>query len=198
MGEADLYDRRLDFPFHSGRPCLDFAGTMGRRGHHDIERIATGDHVKRWGVEAGLLPPDGAPVPVTEHTARQARALRESIYRAVRAKMAGTAPHPEDTATVNRWARRAPLPLALSADGRGLDWAGTESVLGMLASLARDAVELLTGVDALRLRECAGPTCTVIFLDQSRTNNRRWCSMDLCGNRDKKASFRRKERINKG
>ncbi|MCB5910554.1 CGNR zinc finger domain-containing protein [Streptomyces pinistramenti] len=190
--EPGRHEHRLPFLFFSGRPCLDFAATRGGCGHRGTERIGAPDHLTQWGIEAGLLPDDGGAGEATERTVREACGLRESLYRAVRAKMDGGIPRRADIAEVNRWARCAPLPLALSADGRSRAWADTETVTGMLASLARDAVELLTDVDAGRLRECAGETCMVVFLDQSRTNSRRWCSMDLCGNKEKKSSFKRR------
>ncbi|MFG2226488.1 CGNR zinc finger domain-containing protein [Streptomyces sp. NPDC048644] len=182
----------MPFLFFSGRPCLDFAATRGGCGDRDTERIGTADRLTRWGIEAGLLPDDGGARGATERIAQEARGLRECLYRAVWAKMDGGIPRRADVAEVNGWARSTPLPLALSADGRSRAWAGTETVTGMLASLARDAVELLTDVDPARLRECAGETCMVVFLDQSRTNSRRWCSMDLCGNREKKSSLKRR------
>lgn len=36
-----------------------------------------------------------------------------------------------------------------------------------------------------RLRRCAHPACVLYFYDTSRNGTRRWCSMDVCGNRAK-------------
>jgi predicted RNA-binding Zn ribbon-like protein len=39
------------------------------------------------------------------------------------------------------------------------------------------------------LRRCANhDTCVLMFLDTSRSHTRRWCSMELCGNRSKVAA----------
>jgi predicted RNA-binding Zn ribbon-like protein len=65
----------------------------------------------------------------------------------------------------------------------GLDW--------LLAAIARSAAEVLTEEDA-RLRICANPACGLFFCDNSRTHRRRWCSMAVCGNRHKVASFARR------
>ncbi len=43
-----------------------------------------------------------------------------------------------------------------------------------------------------RLRICANPACGLFFTDNSRTRRRRWCSMAICGNRHKVASFARR------
>lgn len=66
----------------------------------------------------------------------------------------------------------------------GLDW--------LLAAMARSAAEVIAEGDRARLRLCANPQCGLFFSDDSRTHQRRWCSMALCGNRSKVAAFARK------
>jgi predicted RNA-binding Zn ribbon-like protein len=61
-----------------------------------------------------------------------------------------------------------------------------------LASLARDAIDLLGGPHATRVRECAAEDCALLFVDASRPGRRRWCSMEGCGNRAKTTSYRRR------
>ena len=71
--------------------------------------------------------------------------------------------------------------LAFIAREGGLEW--------LLAAIARSAAEILTEGAAARLSECANPSCGLLFCDTSRTHRRRWCSMAVCGNRHKVASF---------
>ena len=53
-----------------------------------------------------------------------------------------------------------------------------------LATVAGEAVHLLTGPDAARLRACQAPGCVLYFV---KTHPRRqWCS-DACGNRTRAA-----------
>jgi predicted RNA-binding Zn ribbon-like protein len=66
----------------------------------------------------------------------------------------------------------------------GLDW--------LLAALARSAAELLVEGPNAPIRRCANPACRLFFYDDSRTHRRRWCSMAVCGNRHKVASFLRR------
>jgi predicted RNA-binding Zn ribbon-like protein len=66
----------------------------------------------------------------------------------------------------------------------GLDW--------LLAALARSAAELLVEGPRARIRRCANPSCRLFFYDDSRTHRRRWCSMAVCGNRHKVATFLRR------
>jgi predicted RNA-binding Zn ribbon-like protein len=66
----------------------------------------------------------------------------------------------------------------------GLDW--------LLAAIARSAAEIVVEGAEARLRICANPACGLFFSDSSRTHRRRWCSMAICGNRHKVASFARR------
>lgn len=66
----------------------------------------------------------------------------------------------------------------------GLDW--------LLAAIARSAAEILVEGQNARVRTCANPGCGLFFCDTSRTHRRRWCSMAVCGNRHKVASFSRR------
>jgi predicted RNA-binding Zn ribbon-like protein len=54
-----------------------------------------------------------------------------------------------------------------------------------VSAIARDAIDLVAGPHAERIRECAADDCSLIFVDLSRPGQRRWCSMERCGNRAK-------------
>ncbi|WP_236572254.1 MULTISPECIES: CGNR zinc finger domain-containing protein [unclassified Nocardiopsis] len=54
---------------------------------------------------------------------------------------------------------------------------------------APDAISVISGERDGRLALCASPTCRTAFCDTSRSRTRRWCEMNTCGNRQKKASF---------
>ncbi|MEV0282334.1 CGNR zinc finger domain-containing protein [Streptomyces sp. NPDC050610] len=73
---------------------------------------------------------------------------------------------PEITSDGLRWAVKAP-PHARLAVETVLAWAATE--------------KQLPG----RLRPCANSECRLFLLDRSRANRARWCSMAVCGNREK-------------
>jgi predicted RNA-binding Zn ribbon-like protein len=69
----------------------------------------------------------------------------------------------------------------------GLDW--------LLAAIARSAAEIIVQGAQARLRVCANTRCSLFFSDDSRTHRRRWCSMAICGNRQKVASFARRRTV---
>jgi predicted RNA-binding Zn ribbon-like protein len=57
----------------------------------------------------------------------------------------------------------------------------------LLAPLAHSAAELFAGLGRSRVRKCAH--CVAHFHDTSKKGARRWCSMQLCGNRPKVAAY---------
>jgi predicted RNA-binding Zn ribbon-like protein len=45
-----------------------------------------------------------------------------------------------------------------------------------------------------RLKTCARESCRWVFYDASRNRSGRWCSMQVCGNREKTAAYRARNR----
>ena len=64
-----------------------------------------------------------------------------------------------------------------------------------LGPIALAAVRLFTEGDFHRIRECGGHACGWLFYDRSKNNRRRWCEMEVCGNRAKqrRLAARRRE-----
>jgi predicted RNA-binding Zn ribbon-like protein len=65
----------------------------------------------------------------------------------------------------------------------------TERPDGPLRQIVDAAVVLITSPDIDNVRECSEKTCRWLFLDRSRNRSRRWCDMQLCGNRSKAKRF---------
>ncbi len=179
----DLPPEELCFHWKSGRVCLDFVATVGERWRRSFERLLAPEDLARWCVERGLL----ARSPTV--SARQliaARELREAINRLARP---GVEPDPGDRAELNRWAAQPPLSPQLTELG-DVVWGSGRPVEAALATIARDAIDLLTGPLAARIRECGAPDCALLFVDASRPGRRRWCSGAACGNRVRTRSYR--------
>jgi predicted RNA-binding Zn ribbon-like protein len=116
--------------------------------------------------------------------ARAAR-LRGAVTRLARSAAAGRSLARDDVEVVNGFARRPDVPRVLP----GGQSPGPATVAQALSSVARDAVDVLT-THRDRVRECDADDCPLVFLDLSRAGNRRWCSMQRCGNRHKVRSHR--------
>ncbi|GGO52481.1 hypothetical protein GCM10012286_57610 [Streptomyces lasiicapitis] len=176
--------------FDAGRTCLDLVATT-----HPVERLDGVRRLHDWLVGAGLVPA-GTPLPGADAAWLAAfRELRGHIAQLVRAELAGL-PADVALARVNTLAAVAPpAPLAVRhADGsltRALHTAPGRAAL--LGAVARDAVELLTDpVARSLLRQCEGDNCPIVYLDTSRGRRRRWCSSEVCGNRERVARHRRR------
>lgn len=112
----------------------------------------------------------------------RAHELRASLWRLVTARAHGKASDAADFEVVNAVAAEPPL-VPRIAVGAGKEWVSGATGSALLSTVARDAVELLTGPYAGRVRECGAHDCQLLFMDTSRPGRRRWCAMERCGNR---------------
>jgi len=64
----------------------------------------------------------------------------------------------------------------------------------VLAVLAAQLASLVTEEDPALLRSCAGPGCTLWFVDRTKAHRRLFCSASTCGNRAKVAAFRERQK----
>jgi len=179
---------RDGFRFRGGSAAIDLAATLQAR-LKPVPRellVAPGD-LDRWLVSAGLVKSSPG---ATEADLATARALREAIF-AVAGSLGGPELDADARDVLNRIAAAPAAVPVLRADG-GVALDG--SVAGLLSFLAREAVHLFGGEDAARVRQCQSATCTIFFVDNSRSGDRRWCSMSACGNKAKVAEFRRRKR----
>ncbi|OLZ69973.1 hypothetical protein AV521_16710 [Streptomyces sp. IMTB 2501] len=178
--------------FDAGRICLDLLATT-----HPAERLDSAEALCAWIGGAGLVP-EGTPLAHADGPWLAGfRELRAHIGRLVRAPHAVDPPSwDRSLARVNEAARAStPAPLAVPAeDGRLIrELAGPPTCAELLAVVARDAIELLTDpVARAAVRECEGDNCPLVYLDTSRGRRRRWCSSEVCGNRERVARHRRR------
>lgn len=181
-------DDRLAFRFVSGHRALDFSATYGDRYRRGVERLRQPADLDRWLGAAGIATATLA----SAQDLDDARQLREVIYRLTHAALHRSVLDSGDVEAINAWA--AMPRLAPQLDTRlHRDWASPEPVGGALALIACEAIELLTGPERQRIRECAAaPACSLLYLDRSRGRRRRWCEMERCGSRAKMAEYRKR------
>ena len=186
---APTGELRDGFKFRSGRLALDLPASLAARLKAEPKDLLETPHdLGRWLVAAGLAAKD--PKPTLEEL-RQARELREALYRLAVARLRSEDLDSRDRALVNRWAAEPPPAPQLGPEG--LTWT-SGGVRSLLAAVARDGVELLGGPLAERIHPCEGEGCALLFVDTSRSGQRRWCSMSGCGNKAKVEEFRRRQR----
>jgi predicted RNA-binding Zn ribbon-like protein len=108
--------------------------------------------------------------------------------------MAGRSIGQHDREEINRWAAQPDLGPQLAPGRKRRVVAPAPVIEACLATVARDAVELLSSGDIERVRECAATDCALLFFDRSRPGRRQWCADTACGARTRTARYRsRKE-----
>ncbi|MEN2740633.1 ABATE domain-containing protein [Microbacterium sp. X-17] len=163
-----------------------YTATVSHRDGHALERLDEPIKLRQWLV-VNDLDPGATPTP-TELA--QARELREAIYRLGAALAHDQQPALPDLDLLNSAsAAGAPIPLL---DANGMHWSlDSANRLGAaLAVIARDAIHVLGTSTRGRIKTCEGSECAGLFLDTSRAAARRWCSMNTCGNKNKKNRMR--------
>jgi predicted RNA-binding Zn ribbon-like protein len=156
--------------------CLDFANTRFWRGSAaPTERLGSPADLAAWCAEAGL--------PAARWDAAGLAAaleLREAVYR-----LLGAVPAAGDLDRLNAALKAAPSRRRLAASASGYAWDVADLARAPLAPVAWSAADLLAAPALARVRLCANPQCRWVFLDDSKSGNRRWCAMSACGNRAK-------------
>lgn len=191
--------------FDCGHLCLDLLATT-----HPEEQLDSAERLRAWITAARIVPENTSLDHIAADWLIGFRELRGHIGQLVRTEPDRTTDHrPFDIslARVNELACAAtPAPRAVRAvrtdEGapaptpaliltRTLD--RPPDCAALLAVIARDTVELLTDpVACASLRQCAGDNCPIVYVDTSRGRRRRWCSSEICGNRERVARHRRR------
>ncbi|MEW2294364.1 CGNR zinc finger domain-containing protein [Streptomyces sp. NPDC006743] len=177
----------LDHVFVCGNPVLDFAATLRARRTLQFEMFVTPDRLDAWFLESGVV---DAVTPSEQADVDQATALREAIYHLVTARRLGEEYEADALELVNSTARTPSAVPQLTPEGRRTEATPQE----VLSTLARTAVELLSGPDVPLLKECGNPECTRVYIDRSRGMRRQWCGMESCGNKIKAAAYRARKK----
>lgn len=173
-----------------GLTCLDFINTIDwRTSDHPAEFLTGGDAVDAW----LALALDHPPLRLCGGQVADLRQFREALYRLIVG-----APRTGDLNVLNAALTQGGDRVRLVTGPQGYRWAAGETTTGLAvlkSEIARSAADLLVDRALLdRVKECDGHGCGWLFLDESRAGNRRWCSMQSCGNREKARTHYRRAR----
>ncbi|MDG6102994.1 CGNR zinc finger domain-containing protein [Dactylosporangium aurantiacum] len=176
------------FSFDPGSLSLELLATGGPGEYRRWEILHRPADLADWLTRtrlAAAAPLTAGDVLVRPAELARIRLLRDTLWAVAPALAHGERPDAADVEVVNAAAGEPPR---LRVDPADLARRWVTPVTGgqVLGAFARDALHVI-GTPALRgrVRECADDRCRLIFLDTSRPGNRRWCSMERCGNRNK-------------
>ncbi len=151
-----------------------------------IDRIATPDELAMWFSEQGLV--DDLVEP-TEQEVEDAVAVREAIRELLLANNGVEVDAGAASQTLEEAGRRARLGVRFE-DGRPVLAPEDDGARGAVGHIVATVAELAPTDDWKRLKTCRDEHCRVAFYDKSRNRSRAWCSMEVCGNREKARNFR--------
>ena len=175
--------------FIADHPALDILNTVITQEGAAVDTWQSDADVLQWLAASGMAVP--AAMPGLLPTARD---FREQWRALVAQRQAGDAP---DLASLNRWLAQAVRSLQVT-HGESGEWGlavhyAQASAAQLLAPVVEAAADLLVNGDWGRVHKCEDHGCSLLFYDRSKAQRRRWCSMALCGNRNKVASFRKRQ-----
>jgi predicted RNA-binding Zn ribbon-like protein len=190
--------RAGSLPLVGGNLALDFVNTESGRGFAShLNHLRDASNILDWFEHARALPPEDANWLRAETLRRadlgagllsSAVALRSAIH-GIAAAIGRGAPPPEASlaALSARYARSMEhASLAAGADACQWRWRMRDAPIdAALGPIALAAVRLFSEGDFRRIKECCGQACGWLFYDVSKNNRRRWCEMEICGNRAK-------------
>ena len=197
---------KLAFDLTGGCLCLNFANTLDKRLCRQPEdKLAGYAAFVAFGKQAGALSPSEARNLLQVGSRDKGKAarvflravgVRELIFRIMSAVAAGHKASEADTAALNAEVQKLNAGSRISPVHGQNAWKWTEKEDGagrLIGRILRSAVEILISNDIERVKKCASEKCCWLFLDRSRSRNRRWCEMRTCGSQQKaRAYYRRK------
>jgi predicted RNA-binding Zn ribbon-like protein len=158
-----------------------------------VDVLQTNEDVLVWLKQAQLPVPGSESEAAPSSLLRSARTLRETIRSLVEKRKAGRR---GDPSVLNMF-------LAASRRYRQLAWNvpdtprikliwRQDTAASILAPMPEAAADLLATGNFSFIKRCEDKTCVLWFSDQTKSHQRRWCSMEICGNRHKVAAYRKR------
>jgi len=176
-----------------GHLALDLLNTVAVANGQLTDSLQTDADVNQWLLEHAVAPDPKALEIAGLDLIEKTHALREIIRELVSAKKAGAALKID---ALNAYLQHGASYLQLAKSDanqyRIERVRHKESIEQLLAPIAEAAAELIALDDFSMVRKCESPDCVLWFYDRTKGHKRRWCSMAVCGNRHKVASFRKR------
>jgi predicted RNA-binding Zn ribbon-like protein len=197
-------DWKDGFLFVGNQLALDFLNTRPVQNGEPMELLPDFSALLRWLQAAELVSTrDAANLQQqwghsarAERTVEALRELREKLRKEILAWEHGGAVHRSTVSELNQLMMDHPMLTRLKVKGSmplTELWFEPSQPEDLFAPLTHSAASLFANVDPNRVRKCG--QCVLHFHDTSKKGTRRWCSMQLCGNRLKVAAYAARKRL---
>jgi predicted RNA-binding Zn ribbon-like protein len=202
---ASRPDWKDGFLFVGNELVLDFVNTRPVQDGEAMELLKDFGAVLRWFRAADLLNSEQVAnlkrqwegTAVAQKATEAVKDLRERLRGEIISWERGRGIRSSTLNELNGLMGMHPMLTRLATNGSTYStklWFEVREPSDLFAPLAHSAATLFTTGDRRRVRKC--DNCVLHFHDTSKKGTRRWCSMQLCGNRFKVAAYavRRRER----
>ncbi len=173
--------------FPAGITCLDFCNTFDHLQTPPAFDYMTDEAtVLKWGHAAGILPAEPGPSGHTdEDLLARTITARLVLYQLMAPFPRGGQPAPADLEAFNALLQEvsAWMKVTPSREGFSLSCGAVNQLQNVLCEVVRSAADLLLANHSERMKQCE--ECGWFFLDTTRNQPRRWCTMMICGNKAK-------------
>jgi predicted RNA-binding Zn ribbon-like protein len=165
-----------------------FLNTIDLEDH--IDQLATPKQLDEWLCRyelcvSGELTPDDVAWTIS---------VREALRDLLEAHHS-TPPRPPATGVLERAAEAGKLVTRFSSDGTASLEAASSGLDGALGEILGIVYTAMADGTWYRLKVCQWDVCRWAFYDHSKNRSSSWCSMAVCGNRAKAATYRKRHAI---
>jgi predicted RNA-binding Zn ribbon-like protein len=186
-----------------GALCMDFVNTINSRQHPEHEYLTSYPELANWGAKIGVLSTEQnhrlqkqakQDEKTAEHALKKAIDNRELLFRLFVKLAKGSEPNKQDMTDFTKVYGEAisSAQLVREEDRFSPRWKLDQNLEALLWPIIYSAGEILFSKEVNQVKEC--PSCGWLFLDTSKNQTRRWCSMNTCGARDKMRRYHGKLR----
>ena len=154
-----------------------------------VDDLSSPEALSAWLVEHGLA---DAGIELEADDVARTIQVREALRDLLEAHHA-TPPRPPATGVLERAAAQACLVTRFEPDGSGRLEASASGLDGALGNLLAIVYTAMAEGTWYRLKVCQRDRCRWAFYDHSKNRSSTWCSMAVCGNKEKAATFRKRK-----
>ena len=185
-----------------GTLCLDFANTINSRVNPEHDYLMQYSDLVEWATKLEVISPSESKqlqkrarqnIHEAENALMAARTLRDLLYRLFSNTAQRSEPEKKDLGIFSVFYGESISrgQFAKKETHYRTTWSFDDALESLLWPIIYSAGDLLLSEELGQVKECPG--CGWLFLDTSKNQSRRWCSMDTCGARDKMRRYHKRQ-----
>lgn len=123
-----------------------------------------------------------------EHALKKAQEIRRALFKVLLSHAHKDKVDQKNLDILGEFWKEAHAHATFISKNEGGSWKfeiDKTDLMSVIYPIIDNAVILLQSKDVGKIRLCESSNCTWLFLDRSKNHSRRWCQMEICGNREK-------------